>query len=222
MESEKNWTNFHPTGSCPVRDVLARLGDKWSMLVLMTLHANGVMRFNEIRRTIGDISQRMLTVTLRSLERDGLIRRELFAEVPPRVEYRLSRAARACCRTSFACGVGSAAQGGNPRGAGPAIGPLWRLSFPDAASASPGVLARSVRKLRSLCREFTLPRSGDVSVPPGSWASRFGRNGKEKTGPSEKESPVFAIDDRGPSYLRAALAATALSSSMMKSERTFM
>ena len=90
MESEKNWTNFHPTGSCPVRDVLARLGDKWSMLVLMTLHANGVMRFNEIRRTIGDISQRMLTVTLRSLERDGLIHRELFAEVPPRVEYRLS------------------------------------------------------------------------------------------------------------------------------------
>ena len=90
MESEKNWTNFHPTGSCPVRDVLARLGDKWSILVLMTLHANGVMRFNEIRRTIGDISQRMLTVTLRSLERDGLIRRELFAEVPPRVEYRLS------------------------------------------------------------------------------------------------------------------------------------
>lgn len=86
----KKWTNFHPTGSCPVRDVLARLGDKWSMLVLMTLHANGVMRFNEIRRTIGDISQRMLTVTLRSLERDGLVRRELFAEVPPRVEYRLS------------------------------------------------------------------------------------------------------------------------------------
>lgn len=101
MESEKKWTNFHPTGSCPVRDVLARLGDKWSILVLMTLHANGVMRFNEIRRTIGDISQRMLTVTLRSLERDGLIRRELFAEVPPRVEYRLSPRARACCRTSF-------------------------------------------------------------------------------------------------------------------------
>ena len=82
MEPEKKLKNFTPTGSCPVRDVLCRLGDKWSMLVLLTLNANGVMRFSEIHRT--------LTVTLRMLETDGMIRREVYAEVPPRVEYRLT------------------------------------------------------------------------------------------------------------------------------------
>lgn len=82
--------NFHHTGSCPVRDVLSRLGYKWSMLVLVTLHANGIMRFSDIQKTIGDISQRMLTVTLRSLETDGLIIRRVYAEVPPRVEYCLA------------------------------------------------------------------------------------------------------------------------------------
>lgn len=55
--------NFHPTGTCPIRDVLCRLGDKWSMLVLVTLNANGTMRFGDIHKTIDDISQRMLTVT---------------------------------------------------------------------------------------------------------------------------------------------------------------
>ena len=60
--------NFHPTGNCPIRDVLSRLGDKWSMLVLITLNANGTMRFSDIHKTIEDVSQRMLTVTLRTLE----------------------------------------------------------------------------------------------------------------------------------------------------------
>ncbi len=90
MEQEKTLKNFHPTGCCPVRDVLSRLGDKWSILVLMTLHANGVMRFSQIERTIGDISHRMLSVTLRSLETDGMIHRTVYAEVPPRVEYCLT------------------------------------------------------------------------------------------------------------------------------------
>ena len=90
METEKSLRNFVPTGCCPVRDVLSRLGDKWSMLVLMTLDANGVMRFSEIHRTLGDISHRMLTVTLRMLETDGMIARTVYAEVPPRVEYRLT------------------------------------------------------------------------------------------------------------------------------------
>lgn len=90
METQKKLKNFHPTGSCPVRDVLARLGDKWSLLVLMTLQVNGVMRFQEIQRTLGDISQRMLTVTLRGLATDGLVARRVYAEVPPRVEYRLT------------------------------------------------------------------------------------------------------------------------------------
>ena len=90
METRKTLKKFPPTGSCPVWDVLSRIGDKWSMLVLLTLHANGTMRFNEIHRSLEDISHRMLTVTLRMLEADGLIAREVFAEVPPRVEYRLT------------------------------------------------------------------------------------------------------------------------------------
>lgn len=78
--------NFHPTGNCPIRDILCRLGDKWSMLVMITLNTNGTMRFSDIQKTISDISQRMLTVTLRTLETDGLVSRTVYAEVPPRVE----------------------------------------------------------------------------------------------------------------------------------------
>ena len=86
----KNMKNFHPTGNCPIRDILCRLGDKWSMLVLITLNVNGTMRFSDIQKTISDISQRMLTVTLRTLEADGLVSRTVYAEVPPRVEYQLT------------------------------------------------------------------------------------------------------------------------------------
>ena len=75
--------NFHPTGNCPIRDILCRLGDKWSMLVMITLNTNGTMRFSDIQKTISDISQRMLTVTLRTLETDGLVSRTVYAEVPP-------------------------------------------------------------------------------------------------------------------------------------------
>ena len=82
--------NFYTNDNCPIRDVLSRLGDKWSMLVLVTLNANGTMRFCDVHKAIADISQRMLTVTLRTLEADGLISREVYAEVPPRVEYRLT------------------------------------------------------------------------------------------------------------------------------------
>lgn len=82
--------NFHVTGDCPIRHVLARLGDKWSLLVFTTLSSNGTMRFSDIHKSVGDISQRMLTVTLRSLEADGLIKREIYPEVPPRVEYSLT------------------------------------------------------------------------------------------------------------------------------------
>lgn len=82
--------NFHPVGNCPVRDILSRLGDKWSMLVLITLNANGTMRFSDIHKSIEDVSQRMLTVTLRTLEADGLVERKVYAEVPPKVEYCLT------------------------------------------------------------------------------------------------------------------------------------
>ena len=77
--------NFHPTGNCPVRDVLSRLGDKWSMLVLITLSANGTMRFSDIHKTIADVSQRMLTVTLRTLESDGLIEGLCGSSSPSRI-----------------------------------------------------------------------------------------------------------------------------------------
>lgn len=82
--------NIEKTQLCPIRDIISRLSDKWSLLVLVTLSWNGTMRFNEIHKAMDDISQRMLTVTLRSLETDGLISRKVYPEVPPRVEYQLT------------------------------------------------------------------------------------------------------------------------------------
>ncbi|MHA4806635.1 winged helix-turn-helix transcriptional regulator [Flavitalea flava] len=76
--------------NCPIRQVLDRFGDKWSILVLIILDEKGVLRFTGLSQLIGDISQKMLTVTLRSLEADGLIRRKSFPEIPPRVEYTLT------------------------------------------------------------------------------------------------------------------------------------
>jgi DNA-binding HxlR family transcriptional regulator len=75
---------------CPIRNILSRFGDKWSILVLLELEKNGTMRFNELNRSIPDISQKMLTTTLRTLEADGLIVRTIYPEVPPRVEYCLT------------------------------------------------------------------------------------------------------------------------------------
>jgi DNA-binding HxlR family transcriptional regulator len=81
--------NGLPADCRAVSDVLARVGDKWSVLVVTRLGA-GSMRFNELRRSIGGISQRMLTLTLRGLERDGLVTRTVFPTVPPRVDYALT------------------------------------------------------------------------------------------------------------------------------------
>jgi DNA-binding HxlR family transcriptional regulator len=81
---------MHLPADCrAVSDVLARVGDKWSVLVVTRL-GPGPMRFNALRRSIGGISQRMLTLTLRGLERDGLITRTVFPTVPPRVDYALT------------------------------------------------------------------------------------------------------------------------------------
>ncbi|MBB5606084.1 DNA-binding HxlR family transcriptional regulator [Janthinobacterium sp. S3M3] len=81
--------------SCrPITDILTRVGDKWSVMVVMLL-GNGTKRFNEMRRLIGGISQRMLTLTLRGLERDGLVTRTVFPTVPPRVDYALTDMGRA-------------------------------------------------------------------------------------------------------------------------------
>ena len=76
--------------NCPVRNVLSRVGDKWSMLILFTLESHPTIRFKELQRNIPDISQKILTATLKTLEADGLIKREVFPEVPPRVEYSLT------------------------------------------------------------------------------------------------------------------------------------
>lgn len=80
----------HDEGACgAIADMLARLGDKWSLLIVSTLR-EGPLRFNELRRRIGDISQKMLSSTLKVLERDGLVSRTVIATVPPQVEYALT------------------------------------------------------------------------------------------------------------------------------------
>lgn len=78
--------------NCPISDLLARLGDKWSVLVIVTLARSPehCARFSDLMRNVSGISQRMLTTTLRHLERDGILTRRLFPEVPPRVEYTLT------------------------------------------------------------------------------------------------------------------------------------
>ena len=82
--------HIHETGDCrAVSGVLARIGDKWSVLIVSRLGLRA-MRFNELKREIGGISQRMLTLTLRGLERDGLVTRTVFPTIPPRVDYALT------------------------------------------------------------------------------------------------------------------------------------
>lgn len=79
-----------PHGCCPVvLDILSRIGDKWTVLAIIQLQS-GPLRFNELKRSVGGISQRMLTLTLRHLERDGLVTRTVYPTIPPRVEYQLT------------------------------------------------------------------------------------------------------------------------------------
>src|SRR5581483_1434327 len=87
---KNNAENNLPHGNCSIRHILDRFGDKWSILIISLLGHQGKLRFNELSQQIGDISQKMLTVTLRSLEADGLVSRKLFPEIPPRVEYELT------------------------------------------------------------------------------------------------------------------------------------
>lgn len=78
--------------ACPIRQVISRFGDKWSMLVLYTLHASevGVLRFSELHHKMADCSQKMLSATLKNLDQNNLIHREVYPMVPPRVEYSLT------------------------------------------------------------------------------------------------------------------------------------
>ncbi len=86
--------NLHVAEDCrAVSEVLSRVGDKWTVLVVSTL-GDGPKRFNELRKALGSISQRMLTLTLRGLERDGLVTRTVFPTIPPRVDYELTALGR--------------------------------------------------------------------------------------------------------------------------------
>jgi len=86
-----------------VSQVLARVGEKWSVLIIMML-SDGPRRFSDLKRMIGGISQRMLTLCLRGLERDGLVKRTIFPVVPPRVEYELTPLGRSLCEPVIALG----------------------------------------------------------------------------------------------------------------------
>jgi DNA-binding HxlR family transcriptional regulator len=86
---DDDWLQWHPREDCEVRQILDRVADKWSLLVIALLDRRS-LRFSELRREIDGISQRMLTVTLRQLERDGLVHRTVFPVVPPRVDYELT------------------------------------------------------------------------------------------------------------------------------------
>ncbi len=97
--------NNHVTEYCPaISAILSRIGDKWSVFIVMEL-ANGPRRFNEIKRDVSGISQRMLTLTLRGLERDGLVSRKVYDTVPPKVEYSLTDLGRSLRAPVMALGA---------------------------------------------------------------------------------------------------------------------
>jgi DNA-binding HxlR family transcriptional regulator len=98
-------SNLHEPEDCrAVSEVLSRIGDKWTVLVVSTL-GDGPKRFNQLRHALGSISQRMLTLTLRALERDGLVKRTVFPTVPPRVVYELTRLGRSLLEPVNALGL---------------------------------------------------------------------------------------------------------------------
>jgi DNA-binding HxlR family transcriptional regulator len=93
MPKETDEPKQQPGAGCPIRGVLDRIGDQWSLLTLDALE-NEKKRFNELLREIGDISKQMLSKTLKHLEQDGFVRRTVYPQVPPRVEYELTELGR--------------------------------------------------------------------------------------------------------------------------------
>jgi DNA-binding HxlR family transcriptional regulator len=110
-----------------VSSVLSRIGDKWTVLIIMAL-ADGPRRFNEIKRIVGGVSQRMLTITLRGLERDGLVTRTVFPTIPPRVDYELTDLGRSLQKPVIALGAWAYANQPEIEGA--------RLRYDDLQSKS--------------------------------------------------------------------------------------
>jgi DNA-binding HxlR family transcriptional regulator len=94
LETKYPWDVFN--SRCPTRQVLDRIADKWTVLIIRRL-SNGTLRFAQLRRAVDGISQKVLTNTLRGLERDGIVTRRLYASVPPRVEYSLTDLGRSLC-----------------------------------------------------------------------------------------------------------------------------
>ena len=90
LPQKENLKKFADIDACPVRHILSRITGKWSVLILCILAENEITRFSEIGRTLPDISPKVLSSTLKNLEADGLIYRNLYAEIPPRVEYSLT------------------------------------------------------------------------------------------------------------------------------------
>lgn len=90
IEIKENLEKYRNISGCPIRNVVARFSGKWSILVLCVLSENDSTRFNALSKSIPDISPKVLTDTLRNLERDRLIKRTVFTEIPPRVEYSLT------------------------------------------------------------------------------------------------------------------------------------
>jgi len=94
LETTHPWNVFDR--NCPTRQVLDRVADKWTVLIVQRL-SGGTLRFAQLRRTVDGISQKVLTNTLRGLERDGLVTRRVYASVPPKVEYSLTPLGRSLC-----------------------------------------------------------------------------------------------------------------------------
>lgn len=90
LQLQENLKKYTRIEDCPIRNVLSRFSSKWVMLILCVLSENEATRFNTIGKAIPDISPKVLTETLKNLETDGLVRRKLYAEIPPRVEYSLT------------------------------------------------------------------------------------------------------------------------------------
>lgn len=87
---ERNFEKHLMNEKCPARQILSSIGDKWSILILILLDTKGTVRFNELAKYLKDISSKVLSQTLKSLENDGLVHRTVYPEVPPRVEYNLT------------------------------------------------------------------------------------------------------------------------------------
>jgi DNA-binding HxlR family transcriptional regulator len=104
MKTVARMNGLHTEDCHSMARVLSRIGDKWSVLVIMLL-GEKPLRFNEMRRIIDGISQRMLTLTLRGLERDGLVTRHLTPVIPPRVDYQLTELGRSLCKPVVALGA---------------------------------------------------------------------------------------------------------------------